>query len=80
MSKPKKLIEIFSPMQEDRDVFFILASEFDMEYKCLPASIKNNDFQDRSEILDLKNKNKFIENEWYVSIKNLKSVLEINYN
>jgi len=37
MKKPKKLIEIYSTNQDSREVFFLMASEFGMEYKCVPA-------------------------------------------
>jgi hypothetical protein len=49
MEEPKLLIEIFSPEEEKRSVYFFLASEFAMDYKCIPADlIINNTTNDKS--------------------------------
>jgi hypothetical protein len=49
MEEPKLLIEIFSPEEEKRPIYFYLASEFGMDYKCIPADlIINNTTNDKS--------------------------------
>ena len=75
MKQPKKLIEIYAKNISHRDVFFLLASEFGMEYECVKAQIfQNNNMND-----DLNKKRNFeyqsINNEWYVPIFELKKSL-----
>ena len=74
MKQPKKLIEIYTINVDDRDIFFLLASEFDMEYQCVEAQMlqKNKlNNQDKKEIF----KNQFINNDWHVPIYQLKNSL-----
>ena len=71
MKQPKKLIEIYNVNLYDRDVFFLLASEFGMEYKCVPAetlkiNLKKNDLDK-----DLNYYDKY----WYVDLELLNKSL-----
>jgi hypothetical protein len=75
MKQPKKLIEIYTINVDDRDIFFLLASEFDMEYECVAAQIIdgnciNNDLKKKTNI-----KKQFINNDWHVPIVELKKSL-----
>ena len=68
----KELIEIYSSDQDNRDVFFLLASEMGIEYKCiiadkLPQSISGQN----QKFLSSKNHE---ENEKYATIKELSAI------
>ena len=65
MRQPKKLIEIYSTKVVDRDIFFLLASEFDMKYECIPAQIIPNNYNNKSS-----------ENDWYVAVDELNKALK----
>jgi len=65
MKQPKKLIEIYSTKVVDRDTFFLLASEFDMNYECIPAQIISNNYNNISS-----------ENDWYVAVDELNKTLK----
>ena len=71
----KNLIEIYTDNVANRDIFFLLASEFDMEYECVAAQIIdgnciNNDLNKKTNI-----KKQFINNDWHVPIVELKKSL-----
>ena len=69
MRQPKKLIEIYSTKVVDRDIFFLLASEFDMKYECIPAQIIPNNYNNKSS-----------ENDWYVVVDELNKALKKDIN
>ncbi len=68
MKRPKKLIEIFSTKKNDREIFFLLANEFNMNYECIPAETVNNNY-------DNKHDHTFEESEWLVPITELEKCL-----
>ena len=81
MKQPKKLIEIYTDNFVDRDIFFLLASEFNMEYECVKAQIVHNDKLNNNVNKKIKFKYQFINNDWYVPVVELKkSLLEKNNN
>jgi hypothetical protein len=76
IQRPKKLIEIFSLNEEDKDVFFLLANEFDVKYECVLATTTSNKFNFSSK--DIKNRYEVKEPknpEWNVSIDELDKCL-----
>ena len=75
MKQPKKLIEIYTDNVVDRDIFFLLASEFDMEYQCVIAQIIDNNGINYNLIKKANVKNQFINNDWYVPVVELKKSL-----
>lgn len=46
MERPRRLIEIYAADQEHRDVWLLLAAEFDMEYQCIPAGKMPDSYSD----------------------------------
>lgn len=72
MDNPGTLIEIFSPNEISRPVFFLLANEFGMEYKCIPADIVSNKENKSNNISHLKTN--FI--KWKVDVNFLRQEFE----
>jgi hypothetical protein len=83
----KELIEIYSCDQDDRDVFFLLASEMDIEYKCiaagkLPKSISSQgekflsskNYEENERCANIQELS-VITNEWHVPTEKLAAVL-----
>jgi hypothetical protein len=75
MKQPKKLIEIYTKNESDRDVFFLLASEFGMEYECVTAQIVQNNNINNNQNKKTNFKYQFINNDWYIPIFELKKSL-----
>ena len=73
MKQPRKLIEIYTKKVSDRDVFFLLASEFDIEYKCIEAELLTKNYKNNKLDLNLNDsKNYNVNNkEWYVPLDTL---------
>ena len=68
----KELIEIYSSDQDNRDVFFLLASEMGIEYKCITADKLPQSISGRNQkFLSSKNHE---ENEKYATIKELSAI------
>lgn len=74
MKNPKKLIEIFSLKQNDRDTFFLLANEFGVKYVCIEAEIVASK-KYNSKIKNQNMKHNIEENDWHVPIGELKKYL-----
>ena len=67
MKQPKKLVEIYIKKVSDRDVFFLLASEFGMEYQCIEAELLKSNENNKLNLNKITNNNE-INKEWHVPL------------